>query len=168
MTNSPAAIRAVLVDVRNINTDKEVRLELRVPAELAGRIFEAFGWPTKVAPVEVAIARLEPAADPQALQTPPNLQTSKPPEDRKSFLQMRRSAQAALRCREPLFREFLADRYGRHVFVSDGGGVVEGIATHVRVMCGVRSRSELDKDPTAAAAWDAIEGEYYAYQHGRR
>ena len=43
-----AAITAMLVDVRNVNAHKCVRLEIHVPAEQAGAVMAAFGWPTMV------------------------------------------------------------------------------------------------------------------------
>lgn len=154
----PAVIQASLVDVRNVATDKEVRLELRVPAELAPLVFQAFGWPTKVAPVAVAIARLEADAKPAPEPAPEDR------KDRQAFLDLRRSAQAALRCREPDFWAFLEDRSDLRFVVEDAA-----LAAHaVRLLCEVESRADFDKDAAAGRKWDALEGEYYAYRHGRR
>lgn len=151
--SEPAALRAVLVDVRNINTDKEIRLELRVPAEHADRVFKAFGWPTKVSPVEVGIARLDP------LSTVFDKSKPKPP-----FTEMKRSQQAALRCKEPAFWEFLEDHTNQR-FVVDSE---EAAARAVRTLCRVDSRSMLDGDDWAANTWNKLEGEYFAWSHGRR
>lgn len=57
--NKPAAIAAQLVDVRNVSTHKCIRMIVEVPAEQAMAVIAAFGWPTGVDPVPVAIARLD-------------------------------------------------------------------------------------------------------------
>ena len=56
--NDAAVIGGSLVDVKNFNTDKSVRLVIDVPAELALRVIEIFGWPTRADPIPVAVARL--------------------------------------------------------------------------------------------------------------
>ena len=53
-----AIIQGSLIDVRNAGQHKEVILKIAVPAELAMRVLDAFGWPTAVNPVSVAVARL--------------------------------------------------------------------------------------------------------------
>lgn len=52
------AISAQLVDVRNIGVHKSIKLTIHVPEEQAMKVMELFGWPTMVAPVPVALARL--------------------------------------------------------------------------------------------------------------
>ena len=71
----PAIITASLVDVRNLNTEKSVKLTLHVPAELAGSVFEAFGWPTATNPVPVVLARLNPDAKPTHQRPAPRVAT---------------------------------------------------------------------------------------------
>jgi hypothetical protein len=58
--------------------------------------------------------------------------------------ELRLSASAALRCKEPLFWQFLG--------VDDEEAAVDA----VRTRCGVASRREFDLDPAAAARWDEI------------
>ena len=53
-----AIISGSLVDVRNVGTHKSVKLTIHVPEEYATKVVAAFGWPTGVNPVHVAIARL--------------------------------------------------------------------------------------------------------------
>jgi Arc/MetJ family transcription regulator len=55
---SRALVLGSLVDVRNIDAHKAVRLTIEVPAELAPQVMAVFGWPTRRAPVPVAIARM--------------------------------------------------------------------------------------------------------------
>lgn len=161
MTDAPAAISAQLVDVRNVSSHKCVRLEIHVPAEQAGLVMAAFGWPTMADPVPVALARLvtapEPIAKPEA------------PKERRPFSELPYSQQAAMRCHEPDFERFLYQRAG-----ADGVLEIEGppnndpIAAHVRFLCGVTSRKELDTRPLAAKRWREIEAEYWAWQRGAR
>jgi hypothetical protein len=53
-----AIIAGSLVDAKNVNTHKVMRLIIDVPAENALKVIAAFGWPTMVDPVPVAVARL--------------------------------------------------------------------------------------------------------------
>lgn len=48
----------VLVDIRNVGADKDIELKIRCPAEKAQQVIDAFGWPTKVDPVHVVVARM--------------------------------------------------------------------------------------------------------------
>jgi hypothetical protein len=54
-----AVISGSLVDAKNVNTHKVMRLIIDVPAENALKVIAAFGWPTMVNPVSVAVARLD-------------------------------------------------------------------------------------------------------------
>ena len=141
--NAPAAITASLVDVRNLNTEKSVKLTLHVPAELAEAVFAAFGWPTATNPVPVALARLVSPAEPIAK---PETTT-----ERRPFSEIPYAQQAAMRCNEPGFQTFVrADS-------------AEGAANRVRAACEVASRSDIIKDTPAGARWEAIEAEFYAW-----
>lgn len=53
-----AIIAGALVDMKNVSTHKCMRLIIDVPAENALKVIAAFGWPTMVNPVSVAVARL--------------------------------------------------------------------------------------------------------------
>lgn len=53
-----AAIEGQLVGIKNVSTHKSACLTIHVPEEYALKVIEAFGWPTMVAPVHVAIARM--------------------------------------------------------------------------------------------------------------
>jgi hypothetical protein len=86
-----------------------------------------------------------------------------PGHERKGFLELKRSAQAVLRCKETRFWEFLDDYSGLGLAV-----VNEALAADaVRMICGVDSRSELNTRSEPGTAWDRLEAEYYAWIHGR-
>jgi hypothetical protein len=53
-----AVVTGSLTDIRNIGTDKSVKLTVHVPVELAMQVIDAFGWPSSVDPVPVAVARI--------------------------------------------------------------------------------------------------------------
>jgi len=65
------------------------------------------------------------------------------------------SAQAALLCGDPRFREWI-----------EAESVFEA-AIFVRAHCGVKSRRELDTDEAAAARWVALQIEYRAARNGK-
>ena len=56
--SKPAAIFGSLVDIKNVNAHKSVRLTIDIPAEKAPEVVAMFGWPTMAEPVPVALARL--------------------------------------------------------------------------------------------------------------
>lgn len=155
--SAPAAITAQLVDVRNVAAHKSVRLELHVPAEQAGLVMAAFGWPTMADPVPVALARLQTAPEPVA--------KPEAPKERRPFSELPYSQQAAMRCAEPEFSNFITAT-GRRLTITLGKPNAEEVADCVRELCGVVSRRELDTQPTAGARWAALEAEYYAWQRG--
>lgn len=160
--DAPATITAQLVDVRNVAAHKSVRLELHVPAEQAGLVMAAFGWPTMAEPVPVALARLqttpEPTAKPEATK------------ERRPFSELPYSQQAALRCRETDYWQFLKGALPDAwvAAYSLAPGPTEAAADVVRVDCKVNSRSEIIKGTPAGDKWEALEAEFYAWQRGRR
>lgn len=159
---APAAIVASLVDVRNLNTEKSVKLTLHVPAEQAGMVFEAFGWPTATNPVPVALARLhipaEPIAKPEA------------PKERRPFSELPYSQQAAMRCREADFHKY-CESTAPTVWadlIRRGSTHDDAAAGLVRNWCMVASRTDITKGRHSGDCWEAIEAEYYAWQRGMR
>jgi len=194
-----AAISAQLVDVRNVGQHKCVKLTLHVPAEQAGMVMAAFGWPTQVDPVPVAIARLNPENVKEVMPTGPILAGRPTSENRrdtqsreevmpdkpehgthntspasgpdiptrahKTVAPEKRLAQrAALLCKEPLFRRFLAND------LKDKGKLTapywtEGDAAAVlRNMCGVTSRSEIKPGTEAGRLFDNIYSSFIAWR----
>jgi hypothetical protein len=81
---------------------------------------------------------------------------SAPPASKRSWDELSPSAQAAIRCNEPDFQRFA------------GARDAESAATFVRRECGVKSRSELNTDPLARAAWLGLEDAYWVFQRDPR
>ena len=142
--SAPAVISASLVDVRNIAAHKCVRLEIHVPAEQAGIVLAAFGWPTAVDPVPVAIARLDLKA------------ASEPEKPRRPFETLPPAQQAAMRCQEIGFQKFTHAKSP------------EEAAEAIRFRCGVGSRSELNTNAEAARIWRDIDTAYFRDSRGIR
>lgn len=126
-----AAISASLVDVRNIAAHKCVRLEIHVPVEQAPLVMAAFGWPTMVDPVPVALVRL----DLNAVKSP------QPPKEKRDFCDLPFSQQAALKSNDARFAKYLG--------VSPG----EECAAAIRQKCGVDSRSKIIKGTWGGSDW---------------
>jgi len=165
--SKPAAIAASLVDVRNIAAHKCIRLEIHVPAEQASLVLQAFGWPTAVDPVPVAIARLKP--EKSASEAPPRSayqaritsttgtwQEGELQKPRRKFHDLPLPQQAALRCNEAAFQLFVSSRYPDIDWLGN-------IAEAVRAICGVQSRADLATDAEAAIKWRRLNGDYEAW-----
>lgn len=135
-----AAIAASLVDVRNIAAHKCVRLEIHVPAEQAGQVLEAFGWPTAVDPVPVAIARLNHA--------PAQQEQDEEPPARRPFDTLPATTRAAMLCDQSSFQVFLKVK------------TKDEAAAKLRAHCGVKSRSEFNTDDTARMKFEMVEREF--------
>lgn len=165
--NAPAAIQAQLVDVRNVSSHKCVRLEIHVPAEQAGDVMAAFGWPTMADPVPVALARLV-----AEHVTPDRSDTSgQTGAARTPFAELPLSQQAALRCAEPDFYRFMCTKFRPGTVIPFDPKKDANTAPSVpllRQQLGIGSRRDLDQDAEKGRAWRALDAEYYAWQRGRR
>lgn len=183
MTDKPV-IHASLIDARNVGQDKEIKLELRIPAEAATHFLEIFGWPTRAAPVSVVIVPLKAVTDVVMEATIDDDETPPVPvsdeefklkepvsedvrmEERSSFKRLPRMKQAGMLCREPEFWTFLTAKFPQmdHPIVNAAEA-----ASAVRWWCQVDTRRDLDrKEGAASTLWDNLEAEYWATQHGMR
>lgn len=160
MGDAPAAITAQLVDVRNVAAHKSVRLELHVPAEQAGLVMAAFGWPTMADPVPVALARLQAAPEPIA--------KPEAPKERKAFADMPYAQQIGIRCGEGEFQYFIKKKHSRLYGPGPFASNSDAAAQAVRNYCAVHSRSEIAESNQAGGRWRALEAEYWAWQRGAR
>jgi hypothetical protein len=136
----PAAFTGALVNLKNVATHKSVALTVEVPEEHAAALIAAFGWPTRVRPVPVAVARLAGEAAPEA------------PKERKRehWSEMAPSKQAAILCRDPDFQEYMATK--PWAVIKDEMSVEEA----VRAVCGVESRSEITRGHRTGQAWQSL------------
>lgn len=156
-----AIISGSLVDAKNVNTHKVMRLIIDVPAENALKVIAAFGWPTMVNPVHVAVARLgSSSAVEQRTPNPPvagsipasPAKPSRPDQSvgvpagadkvRRKFEDLTPAQQAGILCGQQSFRVFLNERF--HYNTSSA----EEAAEAVRELCKVSSRALLTTDNT--------------------
>lgn len=121
-----AAIFGSLVDLKNVNSHKCVRMTIDIPAEKAAEIVTIFGWPTQAEPVPVAIARM--VGEEQ--------KTLEPKASSRSL-----SQQAGALCANPVFWAFMK------------AANAEECAEFVRHDCDVESRSEIKTGTRAGNAW---------------
>lgn len=154
-----AAISGDFCTFRHVQGRKVLQIVIEVPAEAAGAVFAKLGMPGSGEGIPVAVARLhspaEPIAKPEA------------PKERRPFRELPYSTQAAMRCQEIDFSNFMTAT-GRRLTHTLGKPDAEEVADCVRELCGVVSRKELDTQPTAGARWREIEAEYWAWQRGAR
>lgn len=168
--NDARAITGSLVDVRNVNTHKCVRLIIDVPAEDALKVIKAFGWATMVNPVPVAVARLqEPKEVMQHTQVPrpeehdktrprPSPEPSGGANSKKHWDEILPSQQAGILCKEPKFWMFLMERSNRVITnMADA-------ATWVRQHCEVNTRTDLRSSPAALAKWRELVVDYRLWE----
>jgi len=171
----PIAITGQLVDVRNIAAHKSARLLIDVPAEQAASIIAAFGWPTMVSPVPVAVARLtNPVMDQSELAGQKQLESASPPlascapnsgfdsrdggqpeapKARRHWDDLSPAQQCGIRCADPIFRKFLEENYGQEFNNEDSA------AMFMRDYFRIESRSDL-----TAKHWSAFDKTFQAWK----
>ena len=134
-----AAIEGQLVSIKNVSTHKSACLTIHVPEEYALKVIEAFGWPTMVAPVHVAIARIDPNAK------------AEPAKERRKWDELSIAQQAGIMCNEKGFQTFVGEQIakmpGAHPIQDKID--VEDAAQYVRQQCGVNSRAHIEGKPDA-------------------
>jgi hypothetical protein len=182
MSNDPAVIAAKLVGMKNVGAHKSVVLTIHVPEELALRVIQAFGWPTMASPVDVAIAALDrdsikaltiehetPASTAPGMTLGPLIKREEvaapiegwtttlpgdaPKPDRRPWSALTPTQQAAIRCGDPDFWDFLS---GDDFLVMNA---LEA-AQYVRQYCKVETRAELTTNPEAAEMWRRLDNHF--------
>ncbi len=149
----PAAIAGTFADLKTVKTRSVVQMIIEVPIEHGEQIIAAFGFPRPGDEVPVAVARL----DPEKANTSP----AAPKRPRRPFHDLSLSQQAALRCQDERFREFLIEEYDAQwmIMIKDKS-FNEMPAAMVRDLCCVKSRAEFDTNPAAAKEWRDLNAEY--------
>lgn len=160
-----AIISGSLVDVRNVGTHKSVKLTIHVPEELAMKVMEAFGWPTGVSPVAVAIARLDEPVSRRQSPTEerpgpalplPSVPPVRAEKERRSFDILPCAQQAGILCGEPAFKKFLFEKFPK---VWDS--TLQDPGATVREICEVDSRADIKPDNMM---WKALVLAYRLWQ----
>jgi hypothetical protein len=153
----PAAVMGSLVNLKNVASHKSIALTIHVPAEAAQDVLAAFGWPTMVDPVPVAVARLEAMAA-QTEPVPKDL-PEEPPERQpldvlaepgrtRHWAQLTPSQQTGIIRHEVLFQDFAG--------VHDP----EAARNYIRDWCGVKSCADIVPGTDASVRWAQLQVRY--------
>jgi hypothetical protein len=139
-----AAFQATFVDQRPVKGRKQHQFIFEVPAEAANRALEILGGlPNPMDSVWVAVARLEP----QKAQSPE-------PGETPARVRLTLAQRAGMLCGDVAFQRYLLD----HGMVAEL--TVEQAATAMRLICGVKSRSEILPDTPAGQAFEELHAKY--------
>ncbi len=145
-----AAISASYADFKLIKSRSSAQIILEIPIEHAERFIAAFGMPIPGSEKPVALALLRSTtAQPAVPEREPSAGVGK-----KRWHEMSRAQQAGVLCHDESFVEWI------------GAADEDEAAMKVRHQCGVFSRAELDKEPTAGKRWDEIVSNYRMFTQG--
>jgi hypothetical protein len=142
-----AAIEGQLVSIKNVSTHKSACLTIHVPEEYALKVIEAFGWPTMVAPVHVAIARMG---------EPEKAAPAEVPKERRKWDELSIAQQAGIMCGEKGFQRYISEALNKRPDEVD----TDAAATYVRTLCGVNSRAHIEGNETAERKFRALRISY--------
>ncbi len=166
--SAPKAVLATFADAKTIRTRSVLQLCFEVPIEQADEALRHLGGfpiPAESRWVGIALAKEEreklPAlshdekvARGETLAQARRDEIAAKPKDRVPFDTLALSAQAAIRCGDQSFTDYL-EIHHKHLMGDN--------ASKVRTLCNVASRSELNTDPAAAENWGLLEGQYQAW-----
>jgi hypothetical protein len=159
---SAPVFKATFSDFRLVKTRSCAQLIFEVPIEEADAALQTLGGlPRAATEVWAGIARIDPKNPAPEPRNAPDKASA--PKERRPFNSLALPAQAAMRCNEPEFQRFIADRlYG------PGNDVrVESpmAASEVRHICGVTSRSMISIAGESGRKWLALDAEYLEWKH---
>jgi hypothetical protein len=153
MTASPAAFDATFADWKLVKSRKVVQIVLEIPMEQSDLAYQVLGgMPNHAAEAWVAVARLSAGSSNGRTADFESANEGSTPSPatkaRKRWSELPLSQQAAMRCNQKAFQEFCEcpDK--------------EWVEQHVRTVCGVSSRRELNTNEAAARKWRALDQEY--------
>lgn len=156
-------IDADFTSFRHVQGRKVIQLTFEVPIERTAEVFNMLGSPRSGESLWCAIAplRLKPAARDLQEEVNDLCQSSTSSEPKangspKKFHELPLSQQAAIRCGDVLFQEYLKVESA------------EGAADYVRCHCGVKSRSDIRADGPSAQRWNQIEHFYQSWLTDRK
>jgi hypothetical protein len=145
--SAPAAISGTFADFRTVKGRKVAQLVIEVPIEQADAALLALGGVPRPDDAKwVALARLDTskAAD-------------EPRKNRKAWADLPPSQQAAMRSDEGAFWKFLEKNYDRSTWSP------EAAAEHIRQLCGVHSRRDLNDNHKARVLWHQLDREFLVW-----
>lgn len=156
-----AAFKASYSDWKLIKTRSVVQIVFEVPLEAADEAYQVLdGMPDFGSEQWFAIAKLSP----EAKEREPVQESNPPVRARKPWDELPPPQQAAIRCNDPAFQNFLREEYRARWKILSGTDA-ENAAELVRVLCKVTSRSHIGSDSHARNAWHEIDEAFRAWMH---
>lgn len=149
--NTPAAFKGTYADWKLVKTRGVVQIVFEVPLADSDNAYEILGGMPSYANERwfgiAAIRNSAPVVD--------------APEDKQSkpWRELHPSAQAGIRCGEPLFWAFLREEVG----MKDDGSA-DNAASFVRDHCKVNSRAHFNTNPAAKAVWTSLDSQFQAWK----
>ena len=153
------ALLATLHSYKSLATRKQLQVTLEIPEEYAETALKMLGTPDPSGTQWFALTRAqigpqlgevtcEPSGNSvhEECAHPSGIGKNED-KPRTSFKDMKRSAQAALKCQDKTFGKWLS--------VPRWAGEGE-VNAQIKANLGIESKTELDTDPEKAAAWDAL------------
>lgn len=142
--SAPAAFASTFSDFKVIKGRKVAQFVFEVPLENADAALAALGGlPRPDAEKWVAVALMSGPPSPKAEEKP-----------RKRFEELPYPQQAALKCSDPAFQRFMAERAG----LKDWNQNLT--VDRIRYSCGIDSRAEIKPGSPAANRWTALLDEF--------
>ena len=159
-----AVFQGSLVNLKNSPTHKSVILQVEVPEEYGEAIVRAFGWPTRVKPLQVAVARLEGSALTIAMA---RLEGDDEQPKHRHFNELTFAEQAGILCKNANFYEFLQTtspyKEAAAKFLPPEWKPEE----MVRYVCGVESRADINEHEESGRQWRLMVYRYRAWRDAR-
>jgi hypothetical protein len=145
--NKPSAIRATYSDWKLVRTRQIVQIVFEVPLAEADLAYEVLG------------GMPNPASEQWFAIAPIDLKKKSDAKQPREWRELPPTQQAGIRCGETSFIEFIRetrpDEWHDHPY---------DVASCVRLICGVASRSELSTNPKARVIWMGLDASYQAWQ----
>lgn len=164
-----AAIKATYADYRRVKGRKVLQLIFEVPIEKAPDVHDTFGEPSSEGATWVALALLdnEKIQDSELkaqLKASVELEKKKEPRE---WGQLLPSNQAALKCNEPMFWQFLNEERQIYIHATSVNDPISA-ATALRKYCGVNSRADFDTNPSKRRVWELLYDDYQTWERATR
>jgi hypothetical protein len=151
--NTPAAFKATYSDWKLVKTRGVVQVIFEVPLADSDTAYEILGgMPDASKERWFGIAALRGERQEPIIDAPEEKQS-------KNWRELQPSAQAGIRCAEPIFWAFLKEELN----MKDQGSA-DNAASFVRAHCKVNSRAHFNTNPAAKAVWQSLDNQYQAWK----
>lgn len=149
--NPPAAFKATYSDWRLVKTRSVIQIVFEVPLADSDAAYEILGGmpqPSQERWFGIAALRAQ-----EPITDFPNGKGSK------NWRELLPSAQAGIRCAEPIFWAFLKEELKMRET-----GTADNAASFVRAHCKVNSRAHFNSNPVAKAVWQSLDTQFQAWK----